>query len=109
MGEATPNGAQHKAETARAQRSALVRGETTAMALLDSTLDQIAAVNPSLNAVITLAEDRARTEAEHGCEELLRRRAPRGAGRWEGGGGAWWWPWWEAASWKGVSLVSCCV
>ena len=75
MGEATPNGAQHKTETARAQRSALVRGETTAMALLDSTLDQIAAVNPSLNAVITLAEDRARTDAEH-WDQQRRQGAP---------------------------------
>ena len=54
-----------KGVTARDQRLAFERGETSAAALVETTLDRIAAVNPALNAVITLAEDRARAEAEH--------------------------------------------
>ncbi|MGA0236086.1 MAG: amidase [Alphaproteobacteria bacterium] len=54
-----------KGVTVREQRLALDRGETSAAALVDASLKRIADLNPALNAVITLAEDRARAEAEH--------------------------------------------
>lgn len=65
MGAAENTSAPQDFTTARAQGLAIARGELSATAVLDSTLAQIAAVNPTLNAVITLAPDSARAEAEH--------------------------------------------
>lgn len=59
-----------KQDTAREQRLALDRGETSAAALVDATFTRMAAVNPALNAVITTAEDRARAEAEDWDRQL---------------------------------------
>ena len=64
--------------TAKAQARAIVQGNTSAAALVEASLQRIDRVNPSLNAVISRDDDRARAEAaawdkqrqNHGAENL---------------------------------------
>jgi amidase len=52
------------AMSASAMARAVAAGEVSAKELLDAHFERIAAVNPSLNAVVALREDEARQEAE---------------------------------------------
>lgn len=63
--------------TARAQARSVAQGETTPTALVEAALARIDRVNPALNAVISRADDQARSEAAHWDREA---RTAGGAG-----------------------------
>jgi amidase len=62
--------------SAREQRALLVAGEITARELLDAHLQRIHAVNPAVNAIVTLAQERAYELADRADRALAAGAAP---------------------------------